>query len=67
MAYGVDNLPAPADVDGEEWTDYDDLVFDMTALARKLKGCVTIERDGAKYIEEFIRRHADILKSEGLV
>jgi len=67
MAYGCDNAPAPADVDGDEWTDYDDLVFDMTALARKLKGCVTIERDGARYIEEFIRSHATVLKSEGLV
>ena len=67
MAYGTDNLPAPADVEGDEWTDYDDLVFDMTALARKLKGCATIERDGARYIEKFIRSHAAVLKSEGLV
>ena len=64
MAYGVDNGPAPANVDGPEWTDYDELVFDMQALARRLHCCVTIERDGAKYIEEFIKKNAELIKSE---
>ena len=67
MAYGTDNLPAPPDCDGPEVTDYDNLVFDMTSLARRLHCCVTIERDGARYIEEWIRSHADLIKSEGLL
>ena len=28
---------------------------------------ITIERDGARYIEEWIRSHADLIKSEGLL